>query len=29
MKWHNVTLQVDEVEFPDGKRIILLSEAGW
>ena len=26
MKWHNVKPQVDEVEFPDGKRIILLSE---
>jgi len=25
-KWHNVKPQVDEVEFPDGKRIILLSE---
>jgi len=24
--WHNVKPQVDEVEFPDGKRIILLSE---
>jgi adenosylhomocysteinase len=26
MKWHKVKPQVDEVEFPDGKRIILLSE---
>src|SRR6266403_591599 len=26
MKWHNVKPQVDEVEFADGKRIILLSE---
>ncbi len=26
LKWHNVKPQVDEVEFPDGKRIILLSE---
>ncbi|MFG1464949.1 adenosylhomocysteinase [Xanthobacter sp. DSM 24535] len=25
-KWHNVKPQVDEVEFTDGKRIILLSE---
>jgi adenosylhomocysteinase len=25
-KWHNVKPQVDEVEFPDGKRIVLLSE---
>ncbi|OYW62125.1 MAG: adenosylhomocysteinase [Rhizobiales bacterium 17-65-6] len=25
-KWHNVKPQVDEVEFPDRKRIILLSE---
>src|SRR6476619_3176591 len=25
-KWHNVKPQVDEVEFADGKRIILLSE---
>ncbi|WP_029005501.1 adenosylhomocysteinase [Azorhizobium doebereinerae] len=25
-KWHNVKPQVDEVEFPDKKRIILLSE---
>ena len=25
-KWHNVKPQVDEVEFPDGKRILLLSE---
>jgi adenosylhomocysteinase len=25
-KWHNVKPQVDEVEFPDGKRVILLSE---
>jgi adenosylhomocysteinase len=26
MIWHNVKDQVDEVEFPDGKRIILLAE---
>ncbi len=26
MKWHNVKPQVDEVEFPDGKRLILLAE---
>jgi adenosylhomocysteinase len=26
MKWHNVKPQVDEVEFPGGKRIILLAE---
>jgi adenosylhomocysteinase len=26
MKWFNVKPQVDEIEFPDGKRIILLSE---
>lgn len=26
LKWHNVKPQVDEVEFPDSKRIILLSE---
>jgi adenosylhomocysteinase len=25
-KWHNVKPQVDEIEFPDSKRIILLSE---
>ncbi|PWB65627.1 MAG: adenosylhomocysteinase [Bradyrhizobiaceae bacterium] len=25
-KWHNVKPQVDEIEFPGGKRIILLSE---
>jgi len=25
-KWDNVKPQVDEIEFPDGKRIILLSE---
>jgi adenosylhomocysteinase len=25
-KWHNVKPQVDEIEFSDGKRIILLSE---
>jgi len=25
-KWHNVKPQVDEIEFPDRKRIILLSE---
>jgi len=25
-RWHNVKPQVDEVEFPDGKRIVLLSE---
>ncbi len=26
LQWHNVKPQVDEIEFPDGKRIILLSE---
>ena len=26
LKWHNVKPQVDEIEFPDGKRVILLSE---
>jgi adenosylhomocysteinase len=26
LKWLNVKPQVDEIEFPDGKRIILLSE---
>jgi len=26
MKWVNIKPQVDEIEFPDGKRIILLSE---
>ena len=26
LKWHNVKPQVDEIEFPDGHRIILLSE---
>ena len=26
MKWINVKPQVDEIEFPDGKRMILLSE---
>lgn len=25
-RWHNVKPQVDEVEFPDGKRILLLAE---
>jgi len=25
-QWHNVKPQVDEVEFPDGKRIIVLAE---
>ena len=25
-QWHNVKPQVDEIEFPDGKRIILLAE---
>ncbi|HWJ72657.1 MAG TPA: adenosylhomocysteinase [Kaistia sp.] len=25
-KWHNVKPQVDEIELPDGKRVILLSE---
>ena len=25
-KWHNIKPQVDEIEFPDGKRIMLLSE---
>ncbi len=26
MKWRNVKPQVDEIEFPDGKRIVLLAE---
>ncbi len=26
LEWHNVKPQVDEVEFPDGKRLILLAE---
>ncbi len=26
LKWHNVKPQVDEIEFPDGKRIIILAE---
>ena len=26
LKWHNIKPQVDEVEFPDGKKIILLAE---
>src|SRR6476659_2857044 len=26
LKWNNVKPQVDEIEFPDGKRIIVLSE---
>lgn len=26
MKWHNIKPQVDEIEFPDGKRILLLAE---
>ena len=26
LKWHNIKPQVDEVEFPDGRRIILLAE---
>ena len=26
LQWHNVKPQVDEVEFPDGKRLILLAE---
>ena len=25
-RWHNVKPQVDEIEFPDGKRLILLAE---
>jgi adenosylhomocysteinase len=25
-KWHNVKPQVDEIEFPDGKRLLLLAE---
>jgi adenosylhomocysteinase len=25
-RWHNIKPQVDEIEFPDGRRIILLSE---
>src|ERR1700760_3389030 len=28
MKWDNIKPQVDEIEYPDGKRIILLSEGG-
>ncbi|MBN8520401.1 MAG: adenosylhomocysteinase [Alphaproteobacteria bacterium] len=26
LKWHNIKPQVDEIEFPDGKRILLLAE---
>ena len=26
LRWHNVKPQVDEIEFPDGKRILLLAE---
>jgi adenosylhomocysteinase len=26
LKWHNIKPQVDEIEFADGKRIIMLSE---
>ncbi|MCH8098727.1 MAG: adenosylhomocysteinase [Proteobacteria bacterium] len=26
LRWHNIKPQVDEIEFPDGKRIILLAE---
>lgn len=26
LKWHNIKPQVDEIEFPDGKRMILLAE---
>ena len=26
LKWHNIKPQMDEIEFPDGKRIIMLSE---
>jgi len=26
LRWHNVKPQVDEIEFPDGKRVILLAE---
>jgi adenosylhomocysteinase len=26
LKWHNVKPQVDEVEFPDGKRLLVLAE---
>src|SRR5688572_31170200 len=26
LRWHNVKPQVDEIEFPDGKRIIMLAE---
>jgi len=26
LKWHNVKPQVDEIEFPDGRRLILLAE---
>ena len=25
-RWHNVKPQVDEIEFPDGKRVLLLAE---
>ena len=28
-KWTNIKAQVDEIELPDGKRIILLAEGGW
>src|SRR5574337_2203473 len=26
LKWHNVKPQVDEIEFPDGKRLLVLAE---
>ena len=28
-KWDNIKPQVDQIEFPDGKRMILLSEGAW
>ena len=28
-KWDNIKPQVDEIEFPDGKKIILLAEEDW
>ena len=27
-KWNNIKPQVDEIEFPDGKKIIVLAEEG-
>jgi adenosylhomocysteinase len=29
MKWTEIKPQVDEVEFPDGKKIIVLPRAAW